>query len=508
VSADAWAAVGTGLAATILVLCHLLIPNPIGMADTGDGRRLLCQIDAGDPHFGEASSSADRFVAITYDRIPDNPVACGAWRVTERYPSSAVFVLAAAQRLTWAVGLPGALDMRMTGVIYSLLYGTVIGLFVLVLPGRRRTRVLTAAAIGVLGADATFALYFISPFSEPLEFVALLGSYAGLLALWRRRTVPVGVLVGVTFIFALLVTSKSQDITLSLLLGAALVTTRCWARRRPVPDERPPERSWRTRMAGLLSGRLLPAIAAGVLLMIGAVNLYLQPRLFNTQLRYTDVFYTILKDSPDVNADLVELGLPTELAKYAGRTWFEVRPQLSTDPNYQFFVKHTTFTDIAMFYARHPQRLDKVTSTGVQDIVKARHPLPNTTRTETARPELVCRFCLIPPVGKVLAPSAIWLWPAWELVVLAVGVLLARRRRRDLPWRALGFVLMTSVVFAVFHLFTAIFGDGYAELGKHVFPAVVDTYLVIPLVGLALVGLLRRPATSSQVDDLRQISTG
>jgi hypothetical protein len=473
---DAWWAVAVGVAAALLVLGHLLIPTPIGTTDTGDGLRLLCQIQAGDPHFYQAHSSADRFVAITYEPIPPNPVACGAYRVTQRYPSSALLVLIAAQKLTHLAGLHGALDMRMTGLIYSLIFGFMIGLFVLVLPGPRWARVGTAVALGILGADATFAPYFISPFSEPMEFVALLGTYAGLLALWRRKVAPVWLLAGVAVIFAMLVTAKSQDIPLALLLALALMTVRC------------PLGRW----AGRVKGRALPAVAAAALIVVAGVNLYLQPQLYNQQLLYTDVFYTILKDSPDVPADLHALDLPPALSKYAGRTYFETRTETADDPNYQIFLQRTTFTGIASFYLHHPSRLLNVTETGIRDVVKARYPLPNTTRTETATPQVVCRICIIPTAGRALEPGALILWPAWELVVLAVGVLLARRRRREVQWRALGFLLITTVGFAVFHLSTAILGDGYAELGKHVFPAVVDTWMVTALVALGLVGLLTR----------------
>jgi hypothetical protein len=483
---DAWAAAGTGLAAMLLVLMHLLIPTPIGTADTGDGLRLLCQIQAGDRDFYRAHSSAERFVAITYEPIPRNPVACGAYRVTQRYPSSALVVLAAAQQLTHLAGLHGALDMRMTGLIYSLIFGVVIGLIVIVLPGPRWARVGTAAALGVLGADATFAPYFISPFSEPMEFVALLGTYAGLLALWRRRVVRVRVLAAVTVVFGLLVTAKSQDIPLALLLATALLTVRCpfgwragWA-----------ADGWRGRRKW--TGRALPTTAAVVLLVAGGVSLYLQPRLYNEQLVYTDVFYTILKDSPDVEADLAELDLPVQLARYAGRTYFETRQETAKDPYYRTFVERASFGDIARFYLRHPERLAMVTRTGIRDVVKARYPLPNTTRAETTRPQVVCRICLVPTAGRVLAPVALLVWPGWELAVLVVGVLLLRRRRGDREWRALGLLLITMVGFAWFHLSTAILGDGYAELGKHVFPAVVDTWLVLPLVALGVGGVLAR----------------
>jgi hypothetical protein len=485
---DLWAAVGVGLGAVILVLVHLLVPTPIGTADTGDQRRLLCQINAGDRRFGEATSSANRYAVITLSKIPPNPVACGRFRVTERYPSSALAVLAAAQQLTHAVGLPGALDMRMVGLLYALLFGLVIGTFAVVLPGPRLARIAVAAALGVLGSDATFVPYFNSAFSEPMEYVTILGTFAALLAIWRSRTVRVRLVVAVTVVFALLVTAKSQDIPLAVVLAAALVTVRC------------PVRRW----TGRLSARVVPAVAAVFLLVVGGTTLYLQPRLYNQQLVYTDVFYTILKDSNDVPADLADLGLPADLARYAGRTWFETRAETVKDPNYQVFLDKITMKDVALFYARHPTRLGPVTKAGVEFVVKARHPLPNTTRDDGGRPRAVCRICLIPPVGTLLAPVGAVLWPVWEMVVLAVGVLLVRRRRADRAWRALGLLLVTTVAFALFHTATAILGDGYAELAKHVFPAVVDTWMAIPLTALGVAGLVaserrRRRAAAGRV---------
>ncbi|HEY6793331.1 MAG TPA: hypothetical protein VI248_01470 [Kineosporiaceae bacterium] len=478
--ADVVAALLVGSAAAALVLFHLFVPYVIGTSDTGDQRRLLCQIDAGDPHFGDGRNSAERFVAIRLSAIPPNPVHCGAFRVTERYPSSALAVLFPAQQLTHLAGLRGALDMRMVGLLYAVLFGLVIGAFVLVLPGPRLARIAVAAALGGLGADATFVPYFNSAFSEPMEYVALLGTFAALLALWRQRTVSPWRLALATAVFMVVITAKSQDIPLCVLLAGALLTVPC-----PVG-----------RLRGRVTGRVLPAVAAAVLMAVGATDLYLQPRQYNEQLVYTDVFFTILADSHDVRSDLAEFGLPPDLARYAGITWFAVEDELARDPHYAIFLKKITMADVALFYAHHPDRLGPVTRVAVQDVLKARHPLPNTTRFETAEPQVVCRICLIPPVGAALAPAAVVIWPLWELGVLAVGALLVRRRRTEPPWRALGLVLITSVVFALFHTATAILGDGYAELGKHVFPAVVDTWMVIPLVVLALVGLLAGPPSA------------
>src|SRR5207244_1634678 len=127
---------------------------------------------------------------------------------------------------------------------------------------------------------------------------------------------------------------------LSVLLAGVLLAVRC-----PV---------WRLR--GWAGSRLVPALAAVCLLAVGGTDYYLQPRLFNEQLVYTDVFYTILADSHDVPADLAEFGLPPELSRYAGQSWFVVSPQLKKDPAYQVFLQKITMTDVAGFYARHPDR--------------------------------------------------------------------------------------------------------------------------------------------------------
>ncbi len=482
---DVVAAAAVGLAAMGLVLWHLFVPFVIGTSDTGDGLRLLCQIQAGDPHFYEGKNSSERFVAITLRPIPPNPKHCGKYRVTERYPSSAVAVLAVAQDITHLRRPDIALDMRVTGVLYSGLYGAAIALFVLVLPGRRWVRMVVAGAIGVIGSDATFVPYFISAFSEPLEFIALLATYATLIALWRRETVPAWGVAAATFVFGVLVSSKSQETPLALLLALALLFLRV-----PVG-----------RLTGKVGVRVVPAIAAVVVLGIGSTVVYLQPRLYNQQLIYTDVFSTILHDSPDPVADLKELGLPVGLNRYTSRTYFQARKDFATDPEYAYFKEKITFTDIALFYARHPQRLQKVTGTALRNVVKARHRLPNTTRKDTAKPQVLCRICFVNEFGEWMKPKGVVVWPVWELIVLGVGVLLVRnnsrrstrtarslRGRRD--WWALGLVLICTVGFAVFHVATAVLGDGYAELGKHVFPAVVDFWTVVPLVALGVAGLL------------------
>ena len=62
------------------------------------------------------------------------------------------------------------------------------------------------------------------------------------------------------------------------------------------------------------------------------------------------------------------------------------------NPAYRLFRQKITMTDVGLFYARHPDRAWPVARTGIEAVLTARPPLPNTTRDETARPEEVCRI--------------------------------------------------------------------------------------------------------------------
>lgn len=476
--------VALGLAATGLVLWHLFVPTTIGTSDTGDGPRLMCQLNVADLHeLPRGANSAQRFVALHYDSVP--PPAYCHWRSGIRYPTSAVVMVGLGKVITSWLEPAGGLDMRVVGVLYAVLYGAAIGVLTLLLPGPVWVRGIAAGLFALLGADGAFVPYFISPYSEPTEYVALLFSICGLLVLWRRPALAAWKLVLVTLAFATLLTSKTQNVPLIGVLAVALLSVRS-----------PLGRRWR----GRLTGRLLPTAAAGVLVALSALTLQLQPRSFNQTLVWSDVFYTILYHSPDPKADLRDLGAPTEMARFAGKTFYQAYPVASRDPQYQVFLRRVSLSDVTAFYLRHPGRLATVAGSAAAAVAHARYDLPNTLRNDSSRPFSVCRICFITRAGGAISPQTPnhpptssgltdVLYPAWLLALLIAGAVLIRRRWREREWRALGLLLVTLAPMSLVMFFAAIVGDGYAELSKHVFGTVVVTWLAIPLVLLALLGI-------------------
>ncbi|MDQ6873785.1 MAG: hypothetical protein M3042_01795 [Actinomycetota bacterium] len=476
--------VAMGLAATGLVLWHLFVPTTIGTSDTGDGPRLMCQLNVADLHeLPRGANSAQRFVALHYDSVRPPPYC--HFRSGIRYPTSAVVVVAAGKVITDWFEPAGGLDMRVVGALYALLYGAAIGLLTLLLPGPTWARGAIAGIFAVLGADGAFVPYFISPYSEPTEYIALLLSICGLLALWRRPVVATWKLILVTLAFAALLTSKTQDVPLIVVLAAALLSVRS-----------PIGRS----LTGRLTGRLLPAIAAGALIAVSALTLQLQPRSFNQTLVWSDVFYTILYDSPHPQADLRDLGVPTEMARFAGQTFYQAYPVAHRDPQYQVFLRRVRLSDVALFYIRHPGRMATVAGSAAAAVAHARYDLPNTLRSDSSRPFSVCRICFITRAGEAVSPQTPnrpptssgltnALFPGWLLAVGVAGAVLVRRRWPEREWRAFGLLLVTLPPMALIMFFAAILGDGYAELAKHVFGTVVVTWLAIPLLLLAVVGI-------------------
>lgn len=481
--------IALGLASTGLVLWHLFVPTTIGTSDTGDGPRLMCQLNVADLHeLRQGANSAHRFVALRYDSVP--PPAYCHWRSGLRYPTSAVIVVGLGKVITGWLEPAGGVDMRVVGVLYALLYGAAIALLTLLLPGPIWARGVAAGLFALLGADGTFVPYFISPYSEPTEYIALLFTFSGLLALWRRPAVAAWKVVLVTLAFAALLTSKTQNLPLIGVLAVALLSVRS-----------PLGRRWR----GRLTGRLLPAAAVGVLITLSALTLQLQPRSFNQTLVWSDVFYTILYNSPDPQADLRDLGVPTETARFAGQTFYQAYPVAFRDPNYQVFLSRVSLGDVALFYLRHPDRLATVAGSAAAAVAHARYDLPNTLRSDSSRPFSVCRICFVTRAGEAISPQTPnhppigtnltnLLYPAWLLAVVVAGAVLVRRRWPEREWRALGLLLMSLAPASLLMFFAAILGDGYAEMAKHLFGTVVVTWLAIPLVLLALLGAAgRRP---------------
>ncbi|NUT43683.1 MAG: hypothetical protein HOV86_27200, partial [Thermoactinospora sp.] len=165
------AALLTGLAWAGIMLTRLFAGGAVGLADQGDGKRLLCTLGAGNLRPWDANMSIHLYPTW----VPHTwyGETCGADGSGEAYRSTQLLLLRLAELVNGPLGLPGVIDLRALGVVCAVLVGVVVGLLVLVVPGRTITRVAFASTIGLVFADSAFAGFFISPYAEPAGLLGL-----------------------------------------------------------------------------------------------------------------------------------------------------------------------------------------------------------------------------------------------------------------------------------------------------------------------------------------------
>jgi hypothetical protein len=193
---------------------------------------------------------------------------------------------------------------------------------------------------------------------------------------------------------------------------------------------------------------------------------------------YHALFYELLGHSPDVKADLKELGLPQSLARYAGSDGYTNITALN-DPHIDEILDKATPARLTAFYARHPTRAKDLFSRGIvamSDPVV--HYLGNYPYAPGEQASTTCRFCLASNGSRGTRDYAQWVFAAvWiaEIGVAAAGL----RRRQDRDTRALAGALVLALVVTAVSLATALLGDGDYELIKHLYLADAANFLAI-----------------------------
>ncbi|MGY1754739.1 glycan biosynthesis hexose transferase WsfD [Blastococcus sp. SYSU D01042] len=431
---------------TVLSWAQLFAGRTVGVADNGDGTRLMCK-------FGLRSDPALTFTSTAWQYVPMDPGrTCDD--STFRAYSSWEWVL---QPVVWLYRSTlggGGFDLRVLGVVDSVLLGLFVGAVVLAWPGSLRARAAVGAAISVVVLDITFVAYFNSPFSDAaglLGLVALLAAAIWLAAAERVGTRHVVVLAAIAW---LVVLDKNQLVPLVALVAPLLV--------------------WRP------GRRLLGAALSVVLLLSGALYLSSTGEGFTRGNTWNLWFGTVLAQSSDPRADLVKLGMDPSLEVYAGMTAWDPRAGW-LEPAFLASEDQLTRGNIAGFLLRHPVRAAELVRGGVEATTATRPDyLSNVHDPAATEPELAARPNPAERLQAALAPLA-WPWlPLFWGATGLVGAYQALSGRR----RAWGVTLFLTGGGALLLCVSAL-GDGYYELAKHQLYAAFLSSLAVVLVGVA-----------------------
>ncbi|WP_214107856.1 glycan biosynthesis hexose transferase WsfD [Acrocarpospora catenulata] len=466
----------TGLTWAGIMLIRLFAGGTVGLADQGDGNRLLCG-------FGAA---VDRpWQANVWEHVYPTWLAhswfgetCGVEGTGEAYRSTQLWLLWLAGKITPLLGLPGVIDLRALGVICAVLVGVVVGLLAWVLPGQWWVRTLAASAVGLVYADAAFAGFFVSPYAEPASLLGVGLLLVALLTLWRmgRATVPRVLFVSAAALFAI----GSQIQLAALLVPVCLALL--W-----LPNRR--LSWWRPRWFGRTLRRLPAIVVCLALLAATGYHLARQPERQLEVALYDAVFGSILHDNPGAAKDLQDLGFPLamaeELAKAADTTLLSDNSAAAT-PLYTEFRAQVTLPSLIGFYAGHPAHLVRTVGWGLAAIGRlapdylGSYP-PDAGQPSGAREHRIAVYSWLWGIFRLAPVLLVLLWVA----TFAVGLSTVRRRRLKAPRKAVGMLAVTVPLMIVIQFGVAMLG-GRVDAVRHLTTVSFLSAICLPLLALTL----------------------
>ncbi|WP_137161911.1 hypothetical protein [Blastococcus sp. CCUG 61487] len=468
---------------TAVVLAQLFASGTVGLADNGDGERLVCRL-------GLEVGPDSRKESFEGDYVASEPCTGDNWE----YHTSWRPLLRFAYWLSRLVTGSDGFDMAVLAVLGAVLLGLGAAAFFLALPGSAGARWPLVALVVVAASDIGFVTYLNSGYTDQAGFIGLLWVCAGVVGLVVHRTWPWLLVAAVAIAFT--ATAKTALLTAVPAVALALLVGRpAW--RRPAAPRR-----WAVPHLGL-------AMVAVVLLtgVLGASVARSQGEGFSNGNKFNVLFYTLLAESDDPAADLEELGLPPELQRYAGASAWRDDDPLGDEEIHDHAATIFTWRTYLRFFAAHPDRFLELVPQSFDAVTEARVDYlanvpgePGDEAELAERPSPVFWVLSLLPQGWPV-PSIAFLW----LGGAVFGVRWARSRDPVRAARGVLAVLLTG--FAVSQSVLAL-SDGYYELAKHNVHAAFATGLLLAVlleagIRVGVAAVRRRRQTVAPAADAR-----
>lgn len=493
-------AILAGVVSAIVMIVRLLVPEPVGMGDQGDGHQLVCSLGVMNIRPWDYSAFTE-FVYPSWVPHQFYGEGCGASGSGEPYYSSQLLFLWLGKLLTPLLGWGPGLDTRAVGVVCCIVFGLLIAGLIAVLPGRTSFRILIAALVTAVMADGIFADFFVSPYSEPAAFLGTLAMSVALLHYWNGRGPRWLAVLLVVLATAFTVSAKTQTVSWLPVVALALLWQPFGQRTaHGVADAvgnanggtdsegsgdtgSPPRRPWRTLV---LPATAVLAIAAFSVAFIGA-----QPKRFSELALYNAVFVELLPHSPSPEDDLQWLGLDPSFITATGTTVASSRSAVY-NPKYHQFAEQINLGKIAVFYASHPERLITMGERGITAMLTPELGYVGSylESPEHGANEKERRFPVVLALFSAMKAAPV-VFVAMQLLTLLLGLAVAARKQAGIGRLAVVIVLGCWLEF-----WAVMLTQGQSEIYKHMIIAGFMAALCMPLL-LALISILASKATGA-----------
>ena len=468
----------------------LFAPPFIGLADNSDYARVtqpLGLVPNEHPRYFHAyreftivaaSASDDWLTSVRRIVNPGVPNELGY--VSSQFPviQAAMLLNDAAKRL--AGGDPAVFDIRFLGVLYVLLHALGLALMTS-FAGRLRMRLAYGLLALLMLCDTGYVLYFHSLYGEAVILASatlIVGCAAWILYGPPNARLPIALYFAAWLLFAGAKVANAPVGILGAIFSASLLYVR----------------------KDVLS-RLLIAAGSAALLAFSIWFLAKTPLWMQQVNHYQAIFYGVLKDSPNPAADAAELGLPPQYAALAGTHGY------MADAPYDIYgeafskavYERATYSDIAVFYLKHPDRLIEKLRLSAENAVFLRPSYLGNYEPDEARERFrfAERLSLWEQARKQAAGFAFGIVAA-AFALYAAGLLYRAWAWLRAPSRdartgvaILGLALLWGT--AALQFAVPVLGNGEADLQKHMFLFSVCFDLLL-LTGTAwCVGRVRLP---------------
>ncbi|WP_276971847.1 hypothetical protein [Ferrimicrobium acidiphilum] len=455
------------LGSTILMVIRLFLPNPIGMADNGDGARLMCQVGVAPLQTGRPNLYFN-WAIFHYYASAYHPISCG------HYPGIVVEIYKFNIWLSDLLGMHATLNLGIDMILYAAVVGILTGFLVQMFDFSTWAQIAVGAGFFLIAGDSVFAGYPGSPYAGVTGLVGLLLMSVALIYYLKdgpfaaRAFGMIGFTIGAIALVATMVET--------VLFAVPLVIFLLWMVVRPKYHALA-----RIESIGL---RVLAALSAGTIGYAAYHTYQRDPKTFQIINPTEAILGNILVGASHPRGDLKSMGLPASFARYAGTSWWSPHAieQLSSFARYESRISYVT---MAKFYLTHPLAILRVANHGA-------------TRFFIARPTYMGSFARgvepagslehrLPFLGNLMSDFQSLGIFALLIVSISALVLAVHFLRRPIGTQTHAYavlaLLLNTMVMVGFA--TAVFGESI-ETTKHL----VFTIMAAMLCGLSLVLML------------------
>jgi len=471
-----------GLISAAIMAIRLLVPEPVGMADQGDGHSLVCSLGVMNQRPWDYAEFT-KYIRPGWVPHQFYGEGCGANGTGEPYYSSQLLFLWLGKLFTPLLGWGSGLDTRAVGIVCCLVFGLLIAALINVLPGRTWFRILIAALVTAVMADGIFADFFVSPYSEPAAFLGILAVSVALLGYWNGRGSRWLALLLVVLATAFTFAAKTQTVAWLPVIALALLW-KPWRQGKADGGAAAVEPHPAGRKLPRWRALVLPATAVLLLAAFSVASVNAQPKRFAEVNLYNAVFVELLPYSPTPEADLEWLGLDPSFINSMDTTVASSRSAVY-NPRYQQFQEEISLGKIVGFYATHPERLITMGERGITAVLTPElgYVGSYTEGSEHGPYEKERRFPAVLGLFSALkaAPVA---FVGMQLVTLLLGLAVSIRKRS-----AVGRLAVILVLGCWLQFWAVMLNGGQAEIYRNMIVVGFMAALCVPLL-VALISIL------------------